>query len=400
MALSPVLRAILSDPGLRAASVMSVLLGAAACTFGPFMAQLAVQQFALGDTGYALLLAVSTLVMVSASLFVGIRSDQTGRRRGLALACAALSVAGSGLMVVAPTRVSFILAHGLILPMAALFGQIFALARIAAQKHPAALHDGILASVRALFALPFVVVLPLWSLAFSHGASVMAIYPAGLAIGAVMLAVTWAWWPADAVLERHAAKSGLSLRAAMKELTHPAITFRLLALGAIGSTGTVYWSVLSLILGPEAGRGTADVALYAGLVAGLEVPFMLALPRLCRGMNRPTAMLLGTGIYVLHLLGLPWLAATPWMWLLVLPAAAGGAFILTLPIAYLQDLLSTRPGTGSALIALQKLIGDLIAAVCFALGTALSGYALVTVLGTVVALIGAVALVLADRRAG
>ena len=278
MALSPVLRAILSDPGLRAASVMSVLLGAAACTFGPFMAQLAVQQFALGDTGYALLLAVSTLVMVSASLFVGIRSDQTGRRRGLALACAALSVAGSGLMVVAPTRVSFILAHGLILPMAALFGQIFALARIAAQKHPAALHDGILASVRALFALPFVVVLPLWSLAFSHGASVMAIYPAGLAIGAVMLAVTWAWWPADAVLERHAAKSGLSLRAAMKELTHPAITFRLLALGAIGSTGTVYWSVLSLILGPEAGRGTADVALYAGLVAGLEVPFMLRCP--------------------------------------------------------------------------------------------------------------------------
>jgi hypothetical protein len=394
-----VLRTIMADPGLRAAAGMSLLLGASGSTLGPYIAQLGVQRFGLGDRGYALLLAASTLVSVSAALFVGIRSDQTGRRRGLALGAAGLLLAGAALMTFLPSTASFVLAHGLILPASSLFGQIFSLARISAAAQPEKLRDGIMAAVRALFALPYVVVLPMWSLAFRSGVPVMAIYPVGLSLTALMLAVALAGWPRDATLARHAAKSGLSLRAALKELTHPAITLRLLALGAIGSTGTVYWSVLSLVMSPAVGRRTADVALFAGLVAGAEVPFMLALPLLSRGMSRPVAMLLGTAIYVVHLLSLPHLAGSPLVWLLVLPASMGGAYILTLPIAYLQDLLADRPGTGSALIALQKLVGDLMAAGCFALGTALSGYALVTALGTAVALTGAVALVLADRGA-
>ena len=394
------IRLVLTDPGLRAAAAMSVLLGAVACTFGPYVAQLAVQHFALGDAGYAALLALGTAVSVSAALYVGIRSDQTARRRSLALWAAGLMVAAAALMTALPSPFSFILAHGLILPMSSLFGQIFALSRISAQAQPEAMRDGVLSTIRALFALPFVVVLPLWSLAFRQGVPVMTIYPVGLGLTLLMLLVAVLGWPADARLAPHAARSGLSLRAALRELSHPAITLRLLALGAVGSTGTVYWAVLSLVLTPANGRSAADVALYAGLVAGAEVPFMLALPWLCRGMSRPTAMLLGTCIYVIHLLGLPLLAPTQWLWLLVLPAAFGGAFILTLPIAYLQDLLSDRPGTGSALIAMQKLTGDLIAAGCFAAGTALSGYGLVTVLGTVLALIGAAGLVLADRPAG
>ena len=220
-----------------------------------------------------------------------------------------------------------------------MFGQVFALARISGRNQPELMLDRIMTAVRALLALPFVVVLPLWSL-----------------------------------------------------------TLRLLTLGAIGSTGTVYWSVFNLVMTPDAGRGTADVALFAGLVAGAELPFMLMLPLLTRGMTRPVAMLLDTGMYLLHLLSLPQLAGPPLVWALVLPAAAGGAYILTLPIAHLQDMLAARPGTGSALISLQKLIGDLMAATCFALGTALSGYALVTALGTAAMLTGAVALVLADRR--
>ena len=395
-----VARAILADPGLRAACGMSLLLGASGSTLGPYIAQLGVERFGLGNFGYAALLAASTLVSVSAALFVGIRSDQTGKRRGLALWAAGLLVAGAALMTFLPGTASFVLAHGLIIPASSLFGQVFALARISAAGQPEKMRDGIMAAVRALFALPYVVVLPMWSLAFRAQVPVMAIYPVGLGLTAVMFAVALLGWPRDASLADHAAKSGLSLRAALRELTHPAITLRLLALGAIGSTGTVYWSVLSLVMTPEVGRGTADVALFAGLVAGMEVPFMLMLPLLTRGMTRPAAMLLGTAIYVVHLLSLPHLAGSPLVWLLVLPASAGGAYILTLPIAYLQDLLAQRPGTGSALIALQKLIGDLMAAACFALGTALSGYALVTALGTLVALAGAMALVLADRRAG
>ena len=170
-----------------------------------------------------------------------------------------------------------------------------------------------------------------------------------------------------------------------------------MALGAIGAVGPVYWSVLSLILTPEIGRDTADVALLAGLIAGAEVPFMLALPLMTRGVSRAVALLTGSVIYAAFLACLPFAAPHAWLWALVLPAALGGAYIYTLPIAYLQDLLSDRPGTGSSLIALQKLVGDLIAAGCFAIGTTLSGYALVCLLGVGVSLVGAVSLVMADR---
>ena len=86
------------------------------------------------------------------------------------------------------------------------------------------------------------------------------------------------------------------------------------------------------------------------------------------------------------------------MWLLVLPAAIGGAVTLTVPIAYLQDLLAERPGAGASLMAIKRLVGDVIAALCFALGTLVAGYTLVAWLGVLVSLLGARALWWADRR--
>ncbi len=146
------------------------------------------------------------------------------------------------------------------------------------------------------------------------------------------------------------------------------------------------------------GRGPGDVALYVGLVAGLEVPFMLLVPRVLRGVPRPWAILGGAALYAVHLAMLPLLAGSPWLWLGVLPAAMGGAVTLTVPIAYLQDLLADRPGAGASLMAVQRLAGDVIAAACFGLGTAVAGYGLVAALGVGVSILGAGLLVAADRR--
>ena len=73
---------------------------------------------------------------------------------------------------------------------------------------------------------------------------------------------------------------------------------------------------------------------------------------------------------------------------------------LTVPIAYLQDLLADRPGAGASLMAVQRLAGDVIAALCFAAGTLVAGYGTVALLGVAVSLSGAVALLAADRRRG
>lgn len=388
-------RIILRDPTLRMVAVLMMLQGALVCSFGPYVSVLAVRIFHLGDEGYAAMLVAATLVSVASALYAGIRADQTANRRSIATGAALLVVAGAGVMTFVPSALSFLIAQALLFPANTLFGQLFAQARLATMSHPVGARGGIQSTIRALFALPFVVVLPLWSLALNHGVPVLAIYPVALALGAAMLLVIAIRWPTRAALHGRDAPSGLTVRAALAEVAAPHLALRILALGAVSTGGTVYWAVMGLVLTPISGAG-GDAALYAGLVAGLEVPFMLALP-LLPAMKRSPLILIGTAIYAVHLIGIPLLAHTPYLWLMLIPAAMGGALTLTLPIAYLQDQLSARPGTGAALMALMKVAGDGLAAVSFALGTSLGGYTLAAVLGAGVTLIGAVALVIADR---
>lgn len=387
------------DPALRAAGLVLALQGAIACSFGPYFSTLAVNSFGFGDRGYAVLLALSSMVSVSASVIGGIRADQTANRRQVTLLAVLSLMLGTFLMTATPGRWVFALTAALLIPVSSItFGQVFALARLAASRYPEDARDGIMAVIRALFAAPFVVVLPLWSLAFAAGSPVTAIFPVGLILSAVMLLAVLRLWPSDKAVTWEDRPSGLTFRAALAEMGRPRIAARVLALGAVTGASTLYMAIISLVMVAEVGRGTKDVALYVGLVAGLEVPFMLALPRFTRGIGRPTLILLGAALYALHVALLPVLAGSPLVWALIWPAAIGGALTLTVPIAYLQDLMADRPGAGASLMAVQRLAGDVIAASCFALGTALAGYGTVAVLGVAASLIGAAALWAADRR--
>ena len=393
------IRHCLTDPALRAAGLVMALQGAVACSFGPYFSTLAVNSFGFGDRGYAVLLALSSVMSVSASVIGGIRADQTANRRRITLTAVLSLLLGTFLMSVTPGPWVFALTVALLIPISSItFGQVFALARLAATRYPPEDRDGIMAVIRALFAFPFIVVLPLWSLAFAAGAAVTMIFPVGLLLASAMLMAVLRLWPADGVTLWEDRPSGLTFRAALAEMGRPRIAARVIALGAVFSASTVYMAIVSLVMVPAVGRSTADVALYVGLVAGLEVPVMLLIPSLTRGIPRTRLIFAGTALYSVHVALLPLLAASPLVWLLVLPAAIGGAVTLTVPIAYLQDLLADRPGAGASLMALQRLAGDVIAASCFALGTALAGYPVVAFLGVAASLVGAAALWVADRR--
>lgn len=389
----------MTDPALRAAGLVIVLQGAIVCSFGPYFSTLAVNAYGFGDRGFAVLLALSSVVSVAASVYGGIRADQTANRRQVTLAAVVSLALGMGLMTVVPGPWVFALAAAVLLPVGSVtFGQVFALARMAATRHPEGERDGIMAVIRALFALPFVVVLPLWAVVFSQGVAVTAVFPVGLVLAGGMLLVVLRRWPQDGTTAWEDRPSGLSFLAALAEMGQPRLAVRVLALGAVNAAATLYMAIVSLVMVADVGRGVADVALYVGLVAGLEVPLMLALPRLTREVDRTLLILVGAVLYAVHVGLLPLLAGSPLVWLLVMPAAVGGAITLTVPIAYLQDLLADRPGAGASLMALKRLVGEVIAALCFALGTVLAGYGLVAALAVVVSVAGAGALWWADRK--
>jgi MFS transporter, SET family, sugar efflux transporter len=393
------IRICATDPALRAAGLVIALQGAVVCSFGPYFSTLAINTFGFGDRGYAVLLALSSLVSVTAAVVGGIRADQTANRRQVTLVAVGALILGTLLLTAVPGPLVFALAVAVLFPVSGVvFGQLFSLARLAATRHPVEERDGIMSVIRAVFAAPFVVVLPLWSVIFAAGVPIMAIFPVGLTLSGLMHLAVVRLWPSDTNRPWHDQPSGLSFRAALAEMGRLPLAARMIALGAVNTASTIYMAIISLVMVPAVGRGHEDVALYFGLVAGLEVPFMLILPRLTRGIDRTVLILGGTAIYVLHVALLPVLAGSMLVWLLILPAAIGGAVILTVPIAYMQDLLADRPGTGASLMAVQRLAGDVIAALCFAVGTAVAGYGTVAVLGVAVSLTGAAALWLADRQ--
>jgi MFS transporter, SET family, sugar efflux transporter len=238
-----------------------------------------------------------------------------------------------------------------------------------------------------------------WTFVFASGIDVMAIYlSAGVASLALSILV-YIRWPRDGSTPWQDRPSGLNMAGALAEIAHPRVLLRLLLLGAVASAGVLYMVLISLIFEASPHRTTSDVALYVGMVAGWEVPFMLILTRVGVRLRRSTLISVGAVVYCGHLALLPVLVGTPLVWLLPLLAGIGGTAIITLPIAYYQDLMHGRPGTAGAMLALQKLVADVLAAAAFVVGTHFGGYGLTALLGAAISIGGALGLAIADRNA-
>lgn len=386
------------DPAIRLIALGMLLLGVLNASVYPYQSLVATQVVGLSDTAFAAVLIVASGVAVSASVLFGILGDQKAGRRNLALWSTGAALAGVGLMLLAPGPVTLALAHGLLIPVASsLYGQLFALARLV-RGDEGATREATLGAIRSMMSVSFLAMLVFWTFAFGAGADVMSVYVSAGAAALVMMAAMWIGWPKDGATRWDDRPSGLNFRGAMAEIGRPRILTRLVLLGAIASAGNLYMALTALVFTSTPGRGTGDVALYVGLVAGWEVPFMLLLPRLAHRISRHALFLWGASIYCLHLVFLPLLAGSWAVWGLTLLAGLGGTAIITLPIGYYQDLLPGRPGTAGALIAVQRLVSDIFAAAAFAFGMALGGHQTAALIGAALSVGGAVALWLLDRR--
>nr|WP_240335480.1 MFS transporter [Pseudotabrizicola algicola] len=391
------MQTVFATPVFRMLAGVIGLLGLINASLYPYQSLIGIEVLGLSEPLFALVLVLASAVAVTTSVLLGILSDRWANRRGLALVTALIGVLGAALMVFAPGKASFVLTNGILLPVASsIFGQAFALNRLATQDFPTQ-REGIQATVRAAMSVTFLVMLVFWTVAFGAGADVMWTYATGGAASLALLVLIWAYWPRDGQTHWQDQPSGLRLGAALAQLARPEVALRLLCLGAVTSSGVLYMILAALVFSETAGRDAADTALYVGMVAGWEVPFMLLLPRYLSHIPRPTLILWGTVLYVSHLVALPFLADSVWIWAMTLPAGLGGVAMLILPISYYQDLMVGRPGTAASMLALQKLVADVMAALAFSAGVAIGGYALTAVLGSTIAILGALGLWLADR---
>jgi predicted MFS family arabinose efflux permease len=386
------------DPAIRLVVLCLALLGVLNSSIYPYQSLIGLTVAGLTESQFAAVLVMASCVAVSASVLLGMVADGRAARRRIAIGTALVATAGVALMLLAPGPLVMVLAHGLLFPIASsLYGQFFALARLARTEEGAA-RETTLGAIRSAMSLSFLGMLVMWTIGFGAGVGVMWVYASALIAAVGLVALIWRRWPHDGQTKWEDRPSGLNFREALAEMAKTRILSRVLLIGGIASAGNLYMVLVSLVFTNTPERGTADVALYVGLVAGWEVPCMLILPRLAQRISRQTLMLAGTVFYVMHLALLPMLAASTWVWALTLLAGIGGTAIITLPIGYYQDLLPDRPGTAGALLAVQKLVSDVFAALAFALGMGFGGVESTALAGATMALLGASGLWWVDRR--
>lgn len=392
------LRLVLSNPIYRMLAIVIGLMGCLNASVFPYQSLIGIEHVGLSHAGFAAVMVLASVVAVSTAVYVGILSDQRANRRQIALITAGFGLAGSALMLIAPLPAIFIIANGLLLPVAgSIFGQTFAVTRLATQSHPQQ-REGIQATIRAAMSVTFLAMLVFWTFAFAAGTDVMAIYLSGGLASLLLVLLILTIWPRDGQTPWAERPSGLKLSKALTQLARPTVSLRLICLGAVNSAGILYMVLISLVFEAAPGRSTSDVALYVGIVAGWEVPFMMLLPRYLGHLPRARLIVFGTILYASHLVLLQPLASSPAIWALPFLAGLGGTAFLILPISYYQDLLANQPGTAAALMALQKLVGDICAAAAFALGTAFGTYGTVSIIGASLAMAGALGLWWLDHR--
>lgn len=388
---------IARQPVLRMLALMLTLQGAHSAAIYPYLSLIAIRDLGLSESALAVLMTVASGLAVGASVLIGVIGDQRANRRVLVIWTALAALAGNIAMLVWPGVFSLFLAHGLLFPLAwSLLGQSFALAGLvmAGQRG----RDGVQAVIRACLSAGFLALLIWFTFAFSGGFQARLVYLAGGVFSLGLVLVTLFLWPKDGAGDWNHAPSGLRLRQSFAEILRLRILLRMGLLGAVLASGALYMILVSLVFEAAPGRNAGDVALYVGMVAGWEVPFMLALSRLAGRMRRATQIALGAGLYVCHLALLPVLAGHWSVWLLPVLAGMGGAATLTLPIGYYQDLTQGRTGAAAALLALQKLVSDGVAAGVFVFGMTVGGHVTTGLIGAAVTLAAALGLYLADRR--
>ena len=392
---------IARDATLRMILILLFVYGGAFSAIAPYQALIAIEIFDLPNWAWSIVLLTGALITLAASVTFGIVTDQFDNRRIAAALCVCLTLLGGLSVWLVDHWLAFLATHMLLWPAGgALFGQLFALARLAARNFPEAERVQVVSAMRALFALSFVVALPFWSATFAAGVSLVIIYPVVVLLAAVNLIVIKVLWTPNATRALQAEKSGLTFLAALQEVASPPILLRVILLATIMAANVLYMTMMGLLFSAAPGRETSDAALFLMCVTAMEVPFMLAAGGWVTRYGQVKLITLGGVFYAAFLTLFVPLIPTSFVWFMALPAAFGAALLLSVPITYLQDLLAHRPGAGGSLPAVTQVIGFAIAATIFAIGTALDGYHTTALLGATATASAACALGLVEFRAG
>ncbi|TBY50138.1 MFS transporter [Rhizobium leguminosarum] len=391
-------RHIRAHPQLLLLAFMIFVQGSAYGSTLPYLSITAIRELGMSDQAYSVLVFVTSASAVTISVSLGILSDLIGDRRRIMIAMALMGVAGYGAIFFFPSVPVFIVATAFVIPFfQSVSSLIFVGVRAETATLPGREAAAINATVRAFMSASWVIIPAAMGLAFAGSASMMGAWGvAGLC--ALFIFLCSAFLLAKPAGDGAAAKSQTGFFAALGELATPVMLARMVSMAALTGTIRLSSTLWPLILIADLGDKTADVGVIAGLIALLEIPFMLIWASLLKRLDIVPILAIAGLIYAGFLAALTF-ATSPWqIYALTVPAAAGAAALLSMLLTYFQDLFPGRPGLGTSFNPINSFLGNGLTALTFATGAHYLGYSGTAWLGLALALAGISGLILLEKR--
>ncbi|MBB3543123.1 MULTISPECIES: MFS transporter [unclassified Rhizobium] len=389
---------VFRDPTIRVSMLAIFAFGFAGASTSPYQSVIGIRELGMSNALYSVLIFSAAAVNVTVSILLGNLADKLGEYRSLMVTVAVFGIFGYGAIYLFPAQGTFIICALLLLPVYnALNSLLFANVRASTRGMPRNEIASVNSGVRAMISLSWVLVPGLVGIVLSRSASMLPAYLFASLACMVCLCLIAAFLPRQNGTD-NAATHHLSYIAALAAVISPRVLVRVLAVSLISSTLHVNAAILPLIVTGPAHATVGDVGILVGIVAFLEVVFIVVWGRAQRILSSITALALGTVIYVVYLLLLGF-ASAPWhVYALTIVSGIGAAALISIPITYLQDLIADRPGLGSALISVNIFVSAGLSALLFAVGTGIGGYSGTAIIGAVAGMTGLALLLWFDGR--
>jgi MFS transporter, SET family, sugar efflux transporter len=392
----PTLSVILRNPGVRVSAISIFFFGLTGATTAPFLSLIGIHELGLSNAHYSLLIFAASCINVVASVMVGALADRMGHFRMPMLVVSLFGVVGYGAVYLVPNQLVFVLcALGFLPIFGALNSLIFANVRNASSDMPVRDLIAVNSGVRAIISASWVLVPGLVGFLLAGSASML---PAFLyaSLGAFACFLLYLLFLPKAEARASSPIEGKFL-ASIFGVASSGLLLRLLAIALISSMLQMNGVVLPLVLTGPAHGSNADVGIMVGIVAFLEIVFILFWGWMERKCSSLLVMSIGAVLYCSYLFLLGF-ATTPWQVYMLTPIAGlGAAAIISVPISYLQNLIANRAGLGSSLIAVNMFLSGGLNSLVFALGTKIGDYSFTAKLGALVGLLGVVLMIVMEK---
>ena len=393
------LRKIYRDDGLRVATITLFFMGFAVATTLPYLSIIGINELGLSTQAFGAILLATAIISTATAVTIGHFSDQAANRKTAIIVSLVVGVIGSGQFAIFPSKMTFILFMLLFSPItAASFSQLFAVIRTIAQQWG---NDGaasINTGVRAIFAASWIVVPGLAGLFIAWTGRASDAF--GLAaIVYVFSLVYYAFLGPNGGNRQVNKQTPLQgLLGAFRLIGSHAILSRVVSVAVIGITHPVNAAVMPLIILSLEGGSVRDVGLISGIVAALEIPFMLLAGAMISRFSLLRVIAFGGICHALYLVALAFAPSVGYIYALCVINAAGAAVLLTLHLNYLQETMPDRPGLGTSLMSIQGLIQRAMSAGVVAGIGLLFGFTGALVISAIACLIGIGLLFWADKK--